>query len=106
MKAEDLDPESILQAFASNSIDLPTLIGRLDDCSRNAEKALKDGSVIADDATRLAATKELLGLLQVGARMKMAVKAKAPTPSLADAMQKRLLIEAEIVPNPVRPLPS
>ncbi len=99
----DLDPSSVLAAFDANAIDVNELVHRLDDLSRNAEKWTKDG-VVSDDATRLAATKELLDLLQIKAGMKSAGKKAAPpqTPGLVGALQR--VIEAEVVPKP--PLPS
>ncbi len=101
MELSDLEPAAVLQAFKLNNLTLEDLVGRLDEISRTAEKPTKDGGSIEDGATRLAATKELLEILQVKQTLKKAAALPAKkvpaAPALVNAMQR--VIEAEVVPR-------
>lgn len=101
MEISDLEPAAILQAFCENNLSLAELIGRLDEISRTAEKPTKDGGTIEDGATRLAATKELLEILQVKKKLLKALPSgekKPALPAMVNAMQR--VIDAEVVPTP------
>lgn len=96
---DSLDPSAVMAAFQANEITLTDLVGRLDELSKDAVKATKDGGVVEDSATRLRATEDLIDLLQVklGMKARAVKRARDLKGSLGLEGAARKAIEAEVV---------